>query len=138
MQPLVKKLGLCSSWLREEQNLEDPDKIGQTPLMTACKVGRKKSANFIIEKLSEKSPDEYNLKKFGKGGIDRPGKDTWCPLHIAVAEQNHEVVKVLLKHGAKPDKPLSTRYDKITPLMIAAANSDLDMLKLLIEKKANN
>ena len=117
-------------------NLEEQDRNGQTPLMIACKVGREKTANFIIEKLAEKNLDEYHLKRFGKGGIDKPGKDTWCPLHIAVAEQNRGVVNVLLKHGANPDKPLGTRYDKITPLMIAAANSDLEMVKILIKSNA--
>ena len=34
-----------------------------------------------------------------------------------------------------PDKPLNTLYDKITPLMIAAANGDLVTVKVLVEKK---
>ena len=117
-------------------NLEDPDKEGQTPLMIACKVGREKCAEFIIEKLAEKTTDEFSIKKFGRGGVDKPGKDTWCPLHIAVAHENYSVVKTLLGYGAKPDKPLSTRYDKITPLMLAAANGDLEMVRILIAKKA--
>ena len=48
-------------------NLEEQDRNGQTPLMIACKVGREKTANFIIEKLAEKNLDEYHLKRFGKG-----------------------------------------------------------------------
>ena len=117
-------------------NLEDPDKDGQTPLMIACKVGRFKCAEYIIEKLAERMEDEITVKKFGKGGVDKPGKDSWCPLHIAVAHQNHKVTEVLLNHGAKPNKLLSTTYDKISPLMLAAANGDLTMIKLLITKKA--
>ena len=117
-------------------NLEDKDKAGQTPLMTACRVGRDKTANFIIERLAQLQTDETIVKKFGSGGVDRPGKDSWCPLHIAVAEQKYEVVKVLLKHGANPDKQLGTKYDKMTALMLAAANGDLAMVRLLIENRA--
>ena len=117
-------------------NLEDSDKSGLTPLMIAAKVGRASTADFIIEKLSEINVDEYHLKSIGKGVIDKPGKDTWCPIHIAVAGENHEVVKVLIKHGCDLDKALSTRYDRITPLMIAAANGDLEMVKILIDGKA--
>ena len=94
-------------------NLEDKDREGRTPLMTACQVGREKTANFIIEKLAQRETDEAIVLKFGVGGVNMPGKDSWCPLHIAVAQQNYAVVKLLLKHGAAPDKPLSTKYDKV-------------------------
>ena len=47
-----------------------------------------------------------------------------------------EVCQVLLENGAVPDKPLNTLYDKITPLMIAAANGDLVTVKVLVENKA--
>ena len=84
--------------------------------MIACKTGRVKTANFLIEKVAEieeVSNDEEIFKKFGKGGVNRPGKDSWCPLHIAVAEQHSQVVSVLLSHGANPDKQLSANYDKV-------------------------
>ena len=101
-------------------NLLDTDKDGKTPLMIACQTGRVKPANFIINKVAEReelSNDEEMLKKFGKGGVNRPGKDSWCPLHIAVAEQHPEVVSLLFSHGANPDKQLSANYDKVFKIL---------------------
>ena len=86
--------------------MEDPHKDGETPLMMAGKGGRDKCADFIIEKLAERSADEYSMKKIGKSGIDKPGIDTWCSLHFAVAHQNHNVVKILLNYGGSLDKHL--------------------------------
>ena len=117
-------------------NLQEKDRAGQTPLMTACLVGRDKAADFIIEKLAQLQTDQTIVNKFGAGGVDFPGKDSWCPLHFAVAEQNYDVVKVLFKHGANPDKQLGSKYDKMSALMLAAANGDLVMVKLLIENRA--
>ena len=94
-------------------NLEEKDREGRTPLMTACKVGREKTASFIIEKLAGQQTDEAIVLKFGVGGVDLPGKDSWCSLHLAVAQQNLAVVKLLLRHGAAVDKQLSTKYDKV-------------------------
>ena len=42
-------------------------------------------------------------------------------------------VEVLIRSGVSVDKQLNTFYNKITPLMIAAARGDLPMVKLLVE-----
>ena len=94
-------------------NLEDKDREGRTPLMMACEVRREKTASFIIEKLAQRQTEEAIVLKFGVGGVDLPGRDSWCPLHLAVAQQNYATVKLLFKHGASPDKQLSTKYDKV-------------------------
>ena len=95
----------------------DTDKDGKTPLMIACKTGRIKTANYIIEKVAEREEQlddkEIVMKKYGKGGVNRPGKDSWCPLHIAVAEEHPEVVRLFISHGANTDKNLSAHYDKV-------------------------
>ena len=109
-------VGPISFLAKKGANLLDTDKDGKTPLMIACKTGRVKTANYIIEKVAEREEqlnDEDMVNKFGKGGVNRPGKDSWCPLHIAVAEAHPEVVKLLLSHGANPDKNLSAFYDKV-------------------------
>ena len=98
-------------------NLLDTDKQGQTPLLIASKVGRAECADYLIEKIAKMYDDvlmdEIMIKKYGKGGVNRPGKDSWCPLHVAVAHHQPEVVKILFKHGANPDKQLSSNYDKV-------------------------
>ena len=99
-------------------NLLDTDKQGQTPLLIASKVGRAECADYLIEKIAKMYDDvlmdEEMIRKYGKGGVNRPGKDSWCPLHVAVAHQQPEVVKILFKHGANPDKQLSSNYDKVS------------------------
>ena len=117
-------------------NLEDPAKDGLTPLMVACKAGRPDSVRFLLDKLCSGLEDEesYSVKKFGLGRINKPGRDSWSPIHLAVSEGHLETVEVLLKYGADANRPLNTRYDKMTPLMLAAANGDLDMVKILVSK----
>ena len=107
-------LGPMKFLVEKGANLLDTDKEGLTPLLIACKVGRAETVDYLIEKCAEFLTDEVTIKKFGKGGINKPGKDSWCPLHVAVAARNKGVVNVLLKHGANSDKQLSSTYAKVT------------------------
>ena len=121
---------------KQGANLEDITKTHLTPLMIACRAGRHKTVKYILGQLSERDTDEesYMVKKFGRGRVNKPGKDSWNPLHLAVANGCYEVVKVLLDFGADANRPLNTTYDKMTPLMLAAANGDLELVKLLARK----
>ena len=60
-----------------------------------------------------------------------------CPFFLV---QKHsillQVTTVLLDAGAAPNQGLSTRYDKMTALMLAAANSDLALVQLLVGRGA--
>ena len=104
--------------------------------MVASRAGRQDSVKFLLNKLSSRAEDEesFSVKKFGRGGINKPGRNSWSPIHHAVSEGHLETVQVLLKHGADANRPLNTKYDKMTPLMLAAANGDLNMVKLLVVK----
>ena len=73
------------------------------------------------------------MKKFGRGQVNKASKDSWAPIHQAVANNNLLVVKVLMDYNADANKPLNTKFDKITPLMLAAANGDLDMVRYLVK-----
>ena len=123
--------------MKKGASLQDIDKEGLTPLIVACKASRETTAKFILDTLShagDTSGGDYLEKKYGRAGVDRPGKDSWCALHLAVvADKGRGVVSVLLEGGATVDKPLSTRYDRMTPLMLAAANGDLEMVRMLIQ-----
>ena len=68
----------------------------------------------------------------GAGGVDRPQKNSWRPLHLAVVEGQLEVVQYLLEVGAQPEVQLNTSFDKMTPLMLAAAFANLVIFVLFI------
>ena len=93
-------------------NLEDTDRTGRTPLMIACQTGRLLPATFLLDRLADRPAEQFSAGKFGRGGVDRPDRDSWCPLHIAVVEQQHAVAELLLQRGAAVNKPLNTKLDK--------------------------
>ena len=45
-------------------------------------------------------------------------------------------VQVLLDNGGDVNRPLNATFSRATPLMIAAQNGDLEMVKLLVSRKA--
>lgn len=104
-------------------NLEEVDKEGTTPLMVACSSGRLGNVKFIVETLSAGSSVPYG--KMGIGGSERPQKNSWRPIHLAVADRKLDIVRYLLDLGVSADVPLNVRCDRMTPTMIAAANGDL-------------
>ena len=78
-------------------NLTDTDGEGLTPLMVACRAGRDQTAQVILHHLALSSADpnsDYVEKKFGRGGVNRPGKDSWGPLHLAVVAEKGLQVRV--------------------------------------------
>ena len=92
------------------------DNEGETPLMVSCKTGRVDNIKYIIETLSKNSNyDETNpvLKKLGIAGINKPQKNTWCPIHLAVLENRVEAVKALISYKVDLEKQLSTKFDKV-------------------------
>jgi hypothetical protein len=90
-------------------------------------LGRLENVKFIVETLKASGINAPATSKtnMGVGGIDRPQKNSWRPLHLSVVEGRLEIVRYLLEAGASPDCQLNTLYDKMTPLMLAAANGDL-------------
>ena len=43
---------------------------------------------------------------------------------------------MLLDNGGDVNRPLNATFSRATPLMIAAQNGDLEMVKLLVSRKA--
>lgn len=120
--------------------LEDVNKEGVTPMTMACIAGRANNVKFLYDTLKEAAAQKGDVadavltKKFGVAGIDRPQRNTWCPLHHAVVEGHVEVADLLLRFGASIEKPVGTNFDRVTPLMLASARGDLDMVILLVKK----
>ena len=55
-------------------------------------------------------------------------------LSYANIKGNVECAKTLLNYNVDVNKPLNTSFEKMTPLMIAAAKDDIEMVKFLIEQ----
>lgn len=63
-----------------------------------------------------------------------PQRDSWCPIHLAIDEGHVEVVELLIDLGVNVEKPLNSNCDRLTPLMLASATGNLDIVKLLTTK----
>jgi ankyrin repeat protein len=59
---------------------------------------------------------------------------TTC-LILACQENQLEITKILLKHGARVN--IGNRFSKFTPLMAAARNSNFEAIKLLLKAGAD-
>ena len=100
--------------------------------MIASSLGRLHNVKFIIEKIQSSGNSPAASSKMGAGGVDRPQKNSWRPLHLAVVEGQLEVVQYLLEVGAQPEVQLNTSFDKMTPLMLAAAFANLVIFVLFL------
>jgi ankyrin repeat protein len=63
--------------------------------------------------------------------------DEGTPLHRAVSVGHHEVVKLLLEKGAKPNVTALYGQHGVTPLMLAASQKDAELVELLLKHKAD-
>ena len=55
--------------------------------------------------------------------------------HLAVNERSLEIVKLLIENGARPDD--RSKKDETSPLTLAAANGDLEIVTYLLDHKAD-
>lgn len=68
------------------------------------------------------------------GSIDlnaHTGREGTTPLIVAAEVNNTDIVKLLLKYGARPNVP--NKFTCFTALMAAAKNSNIDMIKVLLK-----
>ncbi|KAK3092730.1 hypothetical protein FSP39_006660 [Pinctada imbricata] len=121
--------------LKMGANPNDISRKKVTPLLFACHAGRAKNADLLI-KRGQSDTDNPLAEKYGPGGLNQPGADSVCPIHIAVEHADKDLLSVLLKYGVDVNKQLSAGKEKMTPLMIAAARGHLDMARRLVQSGA--
>jgi ankyrin repeat protein len=92
-----------------------------TPLGVAASKGDKELVSLFIENGADVN-----------GGTYRPNVGTYTPICNAVWGKHHEIVELLLKHGAKTDVAGGKFYDSIVDY--AEKNSDDRMKQLLMSK----
>jgi len=89
---------------------------GETPLYTAVSC----SSSGLVSRMLQVYGGDPN-----KGSLDS------SPLAVACQMQNVELVDILLKHGADPNRGVSTsKYHN--PLVIAVRNGNCDIVKALL------
>ena len=102
------------------------DKHGNTPLHSAFASGSKKTIDLLIN-------EEIDLEQINKQGMH--------PFHIAVVEQNLEVVKMVTTNStaAKVKEHLlrATENDGNTMFLLAVRSGNEDMVKFLLENGAH-
>lgn len=117
----------------------EADSQGMTPLHYACSAGRPRNVDILLKKAKEASSKQGDLfkNKWGAGGVDRPSRSSYCPVHIAVTYNHADVLKILIKHQVDVNKTLSAGKNRLTPLMIAAAKGEMEICKILLQHHAH-
>ncbi|XP_052767208.1 poly [ADP-ribose] polymerase tankyrase-like isoform X2 [Mya arenaria] len=109
------------------------DNQGMTPLHYACYAGRPRNVDILLRRAkaaSQKQGDVFSTK-WGPGGVDRPCRSSFCPVHMAVHYSQADVLKILIKHQVDVNKPLSAGKNRVTCLMVAASHGDLEICRIL-------
>jgi ankyrin repeat protein len=93
---------------------------GHTPLGLACFFGHREIVRLLIEKGADVNAASKNAQRV-------------APLHAATARQDAEIVEVLLKAGADPNRHQEAG---VTPLHEAAAAGQDAIARLLVARGA--
>ncbi|XP_041358942.1 poly [ADP-ribose] polymerase tankyrase-like [Gigantopelta aegis] len=120
-------------------DLFDTDSQGQTPLFYAIRANRPHNVALLLETANKDHSSMFSdpaAAKFGVGRVNKPNKSEKAPIHVAVEEGYMDIVKVLLKHGAKVDLPQAVSKFKVTPLMIASGCGHLPLARFLVQQGA--
>ncbi|OWF54535.1 tonsoku-like protein [Mizuhopecten yessoensis] len=95
---------------------------GETALHKACISGNLKKVKKLIEQGHPVNPRDYC---------------GWIPLHEAANHDHSEIVSYLLEHGAAVNDRGGQHCGGVTPLIDAANCGNLDVMRVLIDHKAN-
>ena len=105
----VGNLAMVKTLVNAGVDVNIPGNSGDTPLITAARVGSKKNLLEIMKFLLSKGAVVDALD------APRKGFDRTTALLCAVSNENADAVKLLLDHGANPDIMLGSIRDAHTP-----------------------
>lgn len=109
--------------IRAGADLNATDRLGLTPLMCACSLGKVKGSRVAL-RLIEAGADVQRVR----------AADQMTALKFAVQACPAEVIRALLDRGAAVDGPPGTDQ---TALMLAARADNVEALKVLVEAGAD-
>ncbi|XP_078675989.1 poly [ADP-ribose] polymerase tankyrase-like isoform X2 [Branchiostoma floridae x Branchiostoma belcheri] len=122
--------------LSRGMSAEDGDNQANTALMIAAENGRANNIDLILKKLKAQAKDageDPDAKAAYISLIQRANRQSFAAIHLAAKGGYGNVVKILHKHGANLDQPLSAGKNKMTALMLASAQGHLGTVKVLTE-----
>ena len=111
------------------------DISGETALVKACRAGKSKSVQFLLERNAEINL-EGNKLSVNKDGqiIPSTHKYPLSLLHIAAENRHSKVLEILLDRGMTPN---TFEQYGFTPLHLAVKANNLTSVKMLIKKGAD-
>lgn len=131
-----------------------------TPLMSACRKNDEEMSKFLITKgintnayvfpegtaikfaIQNNNISLVNLLLNSGADVNSGNENYWSSLHIAVFNENMEMLGLLINKGAKIDAKMTAldeglnQYYNMTPLMLASAKNNIEMVRFLLEHKA--
>ncbi|KAJ3655451.1 hypothetical protein Zmor_014582 [Zophobas morio] len=145
----VKKLLSIEAY---QQNIDDKDENGETPLYKACQYGYYNLVVYLVDHGANVNATtsngssplhtaclhlHTNIVRFllsSKANINAVKNFNITPLHVACWNGHYDVVDLLLQNGANINSAAS---DGCTPLYVASRNRHDTVVKLLLQKNVD-
>ncbi|BAY86527.1 serine/threonine protein kinase [Calothrix parasitica NIES-267] len=136
--------------LSHQAGVNAEDKFGYTPLLLLFEIHRKNSNDLNIQLLNDYRVDVRYINAKSKrlrlplmkllvekgANINIQNYQGYAPLHLAVKQNDREIVKYLIRKKAKVD--IRTKNNAETPLMLAAKETaEIPIVKILTDNGAD-
>ncbi len=89
----------------------------------------------IVEAVRDGSLDATKTAIIDGASVHARAIDGTPVIVLAVTARNLDIVKLLIENGARPDD--RSKKDEASPLTLAAANGDLEIVTYLLDQKAD-
>ena len=138
----VNNVELLDFLLNEKRVKDTQDHQGMCALMIAAQVGSVDCVRALLNNYlhsgftSNKDPAKGPYPVEVLSAITAIDKNNFSAIHFAAENGHAEVIRKMWEVGqaaVKPDKPISSKLNKMSPLQLAAKGGHLDACKALLD-----